>query len=68
MGFCLMMGLLLGSCNGYVALWRSGSEIPVRVYPYSLASLPPADQQALAKGIPVENQQELAHLLEDYLS
>lgn len=68
MGLSLMMGLLLGSCNGYVALWRSGSETPVRVYPYSLASLPPADQQALQEGIPVENQQELAHLLEDYLS
>jgi len=38
------------------------------VFPLSVSSLPPADQQLLAEGIPVENEKQLAHLLEDYLS
>lgn len=60
--------LLLGSWEGRVALLNSGTGQPLRVYPYRLSSLPPADQQALATGIPVPNEQELARMLEDYLS
>ncbi len=64
----LLAGLTLGICRGYVALWQDGKNKPEAVYPYPAALLPPEDQQALEKGIPVENQEELAKLLEDFLS
>lgn len=67
-GYLLAFGLVLGSFRGYVALFDKGTEIPRMVYPYSVANLPPADQQALAAGIPVANEEELGRLLEDYLS
>ena len=67
-GFSLLFGFIVGAWEGYVALWRQGQTEPMRVFPYSVASLPPADQRALEKGIVIEDETELAHLLEDYLS
>lgn len=64
----LLMGLILGSHNGYIALWKEGSPEPEKVFPYRVTSLPPADQQALEQGIPIGSAQNLARLLEDYLS
>ncbi len=62
------LGFILGSYNGYVALWSKGKPEPDRVYPYRVSTLPPADQEALRKGITAENIIELTRLLEDYLS
>lgn len=64
----LAAGLVLGTFRGYVALFDKGEETPRMVYPHSVADLPPADQQALAVGIPVANAEALSRLLEDYLS
>lgn len=64
----LLLLLVLGSWEGRVALLDTGTGQPLRVYPYSLSSLPEADQLSLASGIPVTNEQELARMLEDYLS
>ena len=67
-GLCLLLGFILGSYRGYIALWHQGQTEPVRVFPYSVASLPPADQSALEKGIVIGDEKELARLLQDYLS
>lgn len=64
----LLFGYTLGVWKGNIALWRESGTAPIRVFPYSIASLPPADQKALAEGIHAENQLELLRLLEDYLS
>lgn len=64
----LLAGFLLGSHNGYIALWSDDSIDPDRIYPYRVSMLPPEDQKALRKGIRVENIIELTHLLEDFLS
>ena len=64
----LVLGLVLGSCRGYVALYEEGKEEPRQVFPYQVRSLPPADQAALEKGIPIRSEKELQHLLEDFLS
>lgn len=64
----LALGFILGCSNGYVALWRQGQSSPLRVYPCRVSTLPPADQYALGRGIIASNEEELAHLLEDYLS
>lgn len=68
MGLCALFGFILGSHQGYIALWKDGVADPIRVFPYSVSSLPPVDQQALEEGIVIGDETELAHLLEDYLS
>lgn len=64
----LIFLFILGSHNGYIALWRDGNPEPAEVFPYCVASLPEADQNALKQGIEIENEESLLRLLEDYLS
>ena len=64
----LFFTFLLGCRDGFIALWKNPAEEPVYVFPYSITSLPPADQRDLKKGIPIESGKELAGILEDYLS
>ena len=64
----LLLAFLLGSHNGYVALWTGDTIDPDRVYPYRISALPPEDQKVLKQGIWVEDILELTQLLEDYLS
>lgn len=67
--YCIaLLNFILGIHNGYVALWDSGASAPAQVYSIPAENLPPADQRALAKGIPVTDQAALQRLLEDYLS
>ena len=67
-GLFLLTGMLLGSCNGYLALWKNGEPQPEQLFPFRVSVLPPRDQQALEAGIPVSSPQELSRLMEDYLS
>ena len=60
--------VVLGSWEGYVALFDKGKEEPRQIFPCPVSSLPIADQSALEKGIIVRNQRDLQQLLEDYLS
>lgn len=64
----LIFTFLIGSYNGYVALWVDGSTQPAKVFPYSVQSLPPADQLRLQKGIEISSLEQLQMLLQDYLS
>lgn len=64
----LILAFLIGSYQGYVALWIPPAKEPEKVFPYSVASLPPEDQKLLEKGIPITSSGELHRLLEDYLS
>lgn len=58
----------MGIQDGFIALWKDGCAQPVQTFPYRAESLPIADQQALEKGIRIDDNSELAQLLEDYLS
>lgn len=64
----LVGAFLIGNYKGYIALWTNESEKPVRIFPYSVASLPPADQEKVNAGIRVKSESDLRQLLEDYLS
>ena len=67
-GAWILLGLLLGTWNGSLALLEEGRPEPVRVFPCPVSCLPRADQQALSTGIPVENAGRLTQLLEDFVS
>lgn len=64
----LLFLFLVGNHKGFIALWTDMKDDPVRVYPYSIASLPPADQKTLNEGIFLESESELSQILEDFLS
>lgn len=64
----LFFAFILGSHRGFVALWTDPTAEPDVVFPYSVTSLPPADQAELEKGIVIDSKEELHRLLEDYLS
>ena len=64
----LIFSFILGVHEGRVALWRTPGGEPDTVFPYSAASLPPADQKRLEEGIVIDSEEDLMRLLEDYLS
>lgn len=64
----LIFAFILGSHEGFIALWEDSRTEPLQVYPYLVSSLPPDDQIRLKEGIHIASEQELAELLEDYLS
>lgn len=61
------MGFLLGIRNGKVTLWQDEDPHPVHVFDIRADSLPPADQVLLRRGIHLADQEELWHILENYL-
>ena len=70
--FCVYLTLvwafLLGSRDGFLALWILPEKEPAYLFPCRVSSLPPADQKLLEEGIQVESKEELMALLEDYVS
>lgn len=66
--FSLFLGFILGIKGGYIALWPEDEPEKAQIFPYQASSLPDADRQALERGIPIDSEQKLRQLLEDYLS
>ncbi len=64
----LIFTFILGSHEGFVALWTQAGGDPAWVSPYKVSSLPTQDQKSLEQGIQVTSCQELHQLLEDLLS
>ena len=64
----LLLSFIMGVHDGYIALWKTGEKTPLKVFPYQVSSLPPADQERLHSGIAIDSAEDLLHLIEDYLS
>ena len=64
----LVFSLYLGVSDGNLALFRTGSLTPLQVYPYPVSAYPYAEQRALQIGIPIESDEHLTSLLENFLS
>ena len=59
---------VLSVWQGRLALFEPGARVPSEVYDCFVASLPDGERQKLAEGIPVYDEEQLAQLLEAYLS
>ena len=66
--FSRFLGFLLGIRGGFIAFWPADQPENAEIFPYSAASLPETDRKALEHGIPIETNEELVSILEDYLS
>lgn len=64
----LCFSFLLGIKDGKVVLWEDGKSEPVKTYSYPLSLLPKEARDALAKGVPLESEQQLYDMIQDYLS
>lgn len=62
----LLLALLLGIHEGYLALWTPEDPQPLVCFSVPSGSLPPADQIRLRQGIVSDYQQTLMALLEDF--
>ena len=64
----LAVMFLLGNHKGYLALWKEDRPDPYQIFPVKVESLPPSDQESLARGIRARSEQAQAGQLEDFLS
>ncbi len=64
----LLLGFLLGSYNGRLAVWKDDDPQPYRVYPCPVYLLPAKEQDALRKGIRIDSMDDLHAFLENFLS
>ena len=64
----LCFSFLLGIKNGKVVLWKDGQSEPVKTYSYPLSMLPKEAREALKNGVPLESEQQLYDMIQDYLS
>ena len=64
----LLLGFLLGSYNGRLAVWKDDDPEPYRVYPCPVYLLPKAEQESLQRGIRINDMEDLKIFLENFLS
>lgn len=64
----IILGFLLGSYNGRLAVWKGDDPLPYRVYPCPVYLLPQKERQMLQQGIRVDDMDDLSRFLENFLS
>lgn len=64
----LLLGFLVGSYNGRLAVWKGDDPQPYRIYPCPVYLLPKEDRQALQRGIRIDSMEDLSNFLENFLS
>lgn len=57
---------LLKEYEGRIALYEPPFEVPEEVYSIYVDTLPPADQERLSSGIPIDTPAQLEDYLEDF--
>ena len=64
----LLLGFLVGSYNGRIAVWKDDDPEPFRVYPCPIYLLPKKEQEALRRGIRIDDMQDVHNFLENFMS
>ena len=64
----LLLGFLVGSYNGRIAVWKDDDPQPCRVFPCPVYLLPKKDRDALQSGIRIDDMDDLRHFVENFLS
>jgi hypothetical protein len=64
----LLLGFLIGSYNGRLAVWKTDDPEPYRVYPCPVYLLPKRERAALMRGIRIDSMEDVADFLENFLS
>ena len=64
----LLLGFMIGIHEGKIAIWHGEDPMPCYILPYKANLLPPSERTALAKGIRIDSEEDLLHLIEDFCS
>ena len=64
----LLLGFLIGTYNGRIAVWKGDDPEPYRVYPCPVYLLPKAEREALRRGIRIDTMEDVSDFLENFLS
>lgn len=64
----IILGFLLGTYNGRLAVWKGDDPEPYRVYPCPVYLLPQAEREMLQKGIRIDSMDDVSYFLENFLS
>ena len=64
----LLLGFLVGSYNGRIAVWKDDDPQPCRVFPCPVYLLPKKDRDALQSGIRIDDMDDHRHFVENFLS
>lgn len=67
-GEVVQYSYLLKEYEEKIGIFRSGEDSPFQILNVYVANLPYLDQQELKQGVPVENEEKLRILIEDYES
>lgn len=68
LSFILLLGFLVGSYNGRLAVWKDDDPEPFRVFPCPVSLLPKKDRDALRAGIRIDTMEDVKIFLENFLS
>ncbi len=64
----LLLGFLLGSYQGRLAVWKDDDPEPYRVYPCPVSLFPREEREALQRGIRIDSMDDVSQFLENFLS
>ncbi len=64
----LLLGFLLGTYQGRLAVWKGDDPEPYRVYPCPVYLLPQKERQALQRGIRIDSMDDVSDFLKNFLS
>lgn len=64
----VVLGFLVGSYNGRIAVWKDDDPEPFRVYPCPIYLLPHKEREALKRGIRIEDMDDVGRFIENFMS
>lgn len=64
----ILLGFLLGTYNGRLAVWKGNDPEPYRVYPCPVYLLPEKERGMLQRGIRIDDMDDVSDFLENFLS
>ena len=64
----LILGFLVGTYNGRIAVWEGNDPEPIRVYPCPVYLLPAKERSMLEKGIRISDMEDVRYFLENFMA
>ena len=64
----ILLGFLVGSYNGRIAVWKDDDPEPFRIYPCPVYLLPKKERDMLGRGIRIDDMNDVQNFLENFMS
>lgn len=64
----IILGFLVGTYNGRIAVWEGDDPEPFRVYPCPVYLLPKKERDMLKRGIRISDMEDVRYFLENFMA